>query len=99
MKYGEPNAREMLFITDEANLASRQGKDDEPIDWDALTAKWDAMIGGESGRLARQPDRHPDARRSRPRADERYPSPPPTSAPDSEYGRTARGARNKIEIL
>ncbi len=46
-KYGRaPNAREMLFITDEANLASRQGKDDEPIDWDALTAKWDATIGG-----------------------------------------------------
>jgi hypothetical protein len=47
-KYGRaPNAREMLFITDEANLASRQGKDDEPIDWDALTAKWDATIGGQ----------------------------------------------------
>src|SRR5262249_15125565 len=30
-KYGRaPNAREMLFITDEANLASREGKDDEP---------------------------------------------------------------------
>jgi len=52
-KYGrEPNAREMLFITDEANLASRQGKDDEPIDWDALTAKWDATIGGELAAIA-----------------------------------------------
>jgi hypothetical protein len=52
-KYGRvPNAREMLFITDEANLASRQGKDDAPIDWDALTAKWDATIGGELARIA-----------------------------------------------
>src|SRR5262249_15258935 len=46
-KYGRtPNAREMLFITDEANLASRQGKDDAPIDWDVLAARWDATIGG-----------------------------------------------------
>jgi hypothetical protein len=52
-KYGRaPNAREMLFITDEANLASRQGKDDEPIDWDALTAKWDATIGGQLAAIA-----------------------------------------------
>jgi hypothetical protein len=52
-KYGRaPNAREMLFITDEANLASRQGKDDEPIDWDALTAKWDATIGGQLAAMA-----------------------------------------------
>jgi len=47
-KYGrQPNAREMLFITDEANLASRLGKDDEPIDWDKLAAKWDRTVGGE----------------------------------------------------
>jgi hypothetical protein len=52
-KYGRtPNAREMLFITDEANLAGRQGKDDEPIDWDALTAKWDATIGGQLAAIA-----------------------------------------------
>jgi len=52
-KYGRaPNAREMLFITDEANLASRQGKDNEPIDWDALTAKWDATIGGQLAAIA-----------------------------------------------
>jgi hypothetical protein len=52
-KYGRvPNAREMLFITAEANLASRQGKDDEPIDWDALTAKWDATIGGQLAAIA-----------------------------------------------
>src|SRR5258708_489612 len=47
-KYGRtPNAREMLFITDEANLVSRHGKDDEPIDWDKLAAKWDRTAGGE----------------------------------------------------
>src|SRR5258707_9508834 len=47
-KYGrQPNAREMLFITDEANLVSRHGKDDEPIDWDKLAAKWDRTAGGE----------------------------------------------------
>jgi conjugative relaxase-like TrwC/TraI family protein len=52
-KYGRaPNAREMLFITDEANLATRDGKDDEPIDWDALAAKWDATIGGELAAIA-----------------------------------------------
>lgn len=52
-KYGRvPNAREMLFITDEANLASREGKVDEPIDWDALTAKWDATIGGQLAAIA-----------------------------------------------
>src|SRR5215468_27591 len=52
-KYGRaPNAREMLFITDEANLASRHGKDDEPIDWDALTARWDATVGGHLAAIA-----------------------------------------------
>lgn len=52
-KYGRaPNAREMPFIGDEANLASRQGKDDVPIDWDALTAKWDATIGGQLAAIA-----------------------------------------------
>jgi hypothetical protein len=54
-KYGRtPNAREMLFISDEANLASRHGKDVEPIDWDALVAKWDATIGGQLAAIAEQ---------------------------------------------
>jgi len=69
-KYGRvPNAREMLFITDEANLASRHGKDDEPIDWDALTARWDATIGGQLAAIAGNVC-HFDAT-----ADERPPSP------------------------
>jgi len=47
-KYGRvPNAREMLFITDEANLASRHGKDDAQIDWNKLARKSDRTIGGE----------------------------------------------------
>jgi TrwC relaxase/AAA domain len=48
----EPNAREMLFLGDVANLVSRHGKDDEPIDWDALTARWDATIGGQLAAIA-----------------------------------------------
>src|SRR5258707_12390767 len=53
-KYGrQPNAREMLFITDEANLASRLGKDDEPLDWDKLAKKWDKTIGGGSAGASR----------------------------------------------
>jgi TrwC relaxase len=52
-KYGrEPNAREMLFITGEANLASRHGKDDQIVDWDALTARWDATAGGQLAAIA-----------------------------------------------
>ncbi len=48
----EPNAREMLFLGDVANLVSRQGKGDEPIDWDALTTRWDATIGGKLAAIA-----------------------------------------------
>jgi hypothetical protein len=33
------------------------------------------------------------------RADRRFPSPPPASGPDTGYGRAARGAPHKIEIL
>jgi hypothetical protein len=52
-KYGRaPNAREMLFIQDEANLASRQGKGDEQTDWDKLAAEWDRTAGGELAAVA-----------------------------------------------
>src|SRR5258708_36336111 len=37
----------MLLISDEAKLASRRGKDDEPIDWAKLAAKWARTVGGE----------------------------------------------------
>jgi hypothetical protein len=48
----EPNAREMHFIMEEAHFASREGKDDGPVDWDQLAAKWDATIGGELAGIA-----------------------------------------------
>ena len=52
-KYGrEPNARELMFLADEANLVTREGKDDEVIDWDKLAAKWDHRFGGKLAELA-----------------------------------------------
>jgi len=52
-KYGrEPNERELLYIRQEATLASRHGKDGGVIDWDALAARWDARIGGELASVA-----------------------------------------------
>jgi len=52
-KYGRaPNERELLYIRQEATLASRQGKDPRAIDWDALAAAWDARIGGELASVA-----------------------------------------------
>ncbi len=52
-KYGRaPNERELLYIRQEATLASRHGKDTGAIDWDALAAAWDARIGGELASVA-----------------------------------------------
>jgi len=52
-KYGrEPNARELQFLADEANLVTRTGKEDEVIDWDKLAARWDARFGGKLAGLA-----------------------------------------------
>jgi len=52
-KYGRaPNERELLYIRQEATLASRHGKDGGVIDWDALTQQWDARIGGELASVA-----------------------------------------------
>jgi hypothetical protein len=52
-KYGRaPNQRELLYIRQEATLASRHGKDGGAIDWDALAAQWDARIGGELASVA-----------------------------------------------
>ena len=54
-KYGRaPNKRELLYIRQEVTLASRDGKEDGTIDWDALTAKWDAQLGGELASVARR---------------------------------------------
>ena len=45
----EPSRRELLYIRQEATMASRQGKEDGEIDWDKLLeqaeAKWEALDG------------------------------------------------------
>ncbi len=52
-KYGRvPNNRELLYIRQEVTLASRHGKDGSALDWDALTARWDAQLGGELASVA-----------------------------------------------
>jgi len=52
-KYGRaPNERELLYIRQEVTLASRHGKEDGQIDWDALTARWDEQLGGELASVA-----------------------------------------------
>jgi hypothetical protein len=52
-KYGrEPNQRELLYIRQEVTLASRDGKDAGVIDWDAMTARWDTLIGGALASVA-----------------------------------------------
>ncbi|HKB46457.1 MAG TPA: relaxase domain-containing protein, partial [Ktedonobacterales bacterium] len=48
------NAREMLFISDEANRVTRKAKEDTEIDWDKLAAKWDRTIGGQLASIAEQ---------------------------------------------
>lgn len=52
-KYGrEPNQRELLYNRQAVTLASRHGKEDRAIDWDALTRRWDARIGGQLASIA-----------------------------------------------
>ena len=52
-KYGRaPNKRELLYIRQEVTLATRHGKEGGAIDWDALTARWDAQLGGELASVA-----------------------------------------------
>jgi hypothetical protein len=51
-KHGRaPNAREMTFLGLHANKITRGAKDGQ-IDWDALTAEWDATIGGQLAAIA-----------------------------------------------
>jgi len=47
-----PNSRELYYIAKDATLQSRKGKHAGEIDWDALTARWDATIGGELAGIA-----------------------------------------------
>jgi conjugative relaxase-like TrwC/TraI family protein len=46
-----PNAREMVYLSLAANKISRKGKEGQ-IDFDVLTAGWDATIGGELAAIA-----------------------------------------------
>jgi len=47
-----PTSRELLYIANDATLQSRKGKDAGPVDWDALTRRWDATLGGELAGIA-----------------------------------------------
>ena len=52
-KHGRaPTSRELLYISDDATLQSRRGKDPGAVDWDVLAARWDAMLGGELAEVA-----------------------------------------------
>jgi hypothetical protein len=52
-KYGrEPNQRELLYIRQAVTLATRHGKQQAVIDWDALAARWDARLGGQLASIA-----------------------------------------------
>jgi hypothetical protein len=52
-EYGRaPNRAEMRSLHEEAWDATRASKDKGAIDWDALTRKWDAQIGGELAGIA-----------------------------------------------
>jgi conjugative relaxase-like TrwC/TraI family protein len=48
-----PNAQEMVYLGLKANKITRKGKE-EQIDWDKLTAGWDATLGGELASIAEQ---------------------------------------------
>src|SRR5215471_1133767 len=62
-KHGRaPNAREMQYLGLKANKVTRKGKEGE-IDWDKLTAEWDAIIGGQLAAVAEHAcDFHAQAR-------------------------------------
>jgi hypothetical protein len=52
-KYGRaPNRRQLAHIAQEVTMASRRGKREGEIDWDALCAQWDAKLGGDLASIA-----------------------------------------------
>jgi AAA domain/TrwC relaxase len=64
-KHGRaPNSRQLMHIANDATLQSRKGKGRGEIDWDALSRRWDATLGGELAQIApavsnaRDPDGH-----------------------------------------
>lgn len=47
-----PNKRELLYIRQAVTMTTRHGKDQAVIDWDALTERWDAQLGGQLAAIA-----------------------------------------------
>jgi conjugative relaxase-like TrwC/TraI family protein len=83
-KHGRaPTSRELLHIANAATLQSRKGKDAGAIDWDTLTQRWDATLGGELAGIAPSVSdaRGPGAQAGEHRGG-RAPSGPP--APDAQ---------------
>jgi conjugative relaxase-like TrwC/TraI family protein len=81
-KYGRtPSRRELLFIQNEVTLASRKGKREGDIDWDALCAHWDATLGGA---LASVPPRVSNLRGPGAGATARNPEPSGPPARDAQ---------------
>jgi hypothetical protein len=76
-----PTSRELLYIANDATLQSRKGKDAGPVDWDALAARWDTVLGGELADVAPAVSNahSPDAQ-----ADEHHGGRAPTGPPTRE---------------
>ena len=76
-----PTSRELLYIATDATLQSRTGKDAGPLDWDALTRRWDATLGGELAGIAPAVS---DARGPQAQAGEHHGGRAPTGPPTRE---------------
>ena len=77
----EPTRREMNTMHADAWDEGREGKDEEQIDWDALSARWDAQTGGKLAGIARSVATFPA-------------QPAPPAAPDPQV--LARAARQAL---
>ena len=74
-----PNTRQLYFIANKATLQSRKTKAPGEIDWDALTQRWDATIGGELAAIAPAVSNTRGPRTNAPEArDGREPGGPPS---------------------
>lgn len=92
-KYGRaPNQRELQHIQQHVTLATRRGKEDGAIDWDALARQWDATLGGNLARIAPRVARlgpRDQAAQAAPRSD--------GALPEEMLARTARKALARIQ--
>ncbi|MGO8958696.1 MAG: MobF family relaxase [Streptosporangiaceae bacterium] len=80
-KYGRaPNRRQLAHIQQEVTLASRNGKREGQIDWDALCAKWDAKLGGDLAAVAPSMSNLREGRGHHARAENPAPDQAPTRA-------------------